>query len=137
MLWNFKTYISQTGRREVQEKIDALDEVIRIAFEVRVRYLANTEKSDWKKPHARKLSGVKDVYEIRFKADGIEHRPLGYFGPGACDFTILIWSHKKQDVYTPSDAIKSAEKRRKLAVSGKTEFADLQVDGANFPPIEE
>ncbi|WP_313035661.1 type II toxin-antitoxin system RelE/ParE family toxin [Massilia alkalitolerans] len=137
MQWKFKTYVSPTGRAEVQDEIDALEVEVSIGFQVRIRYLATTPKNDWKKPHARKLQGVKDVYEIRFKANGVEFRPLGYFGPNEGEFTILIWAYKKQDIYDPANAIKSADKRRKQIVEGKGECTDLQIDGVNFPPIEE
>jgi len=106
-------------------------------FKVRVRYLANIPKRDWKKPHALKLQGATDIYEIRFKANKVEQRPFGYFGPKNDEFTILEWATHKQDIYDPSDAIKTADERRKLIERGAARCVPLQIDGEEFPRAEE
>ncbi|WP_292938322.1 type II toxin-antitoxin system RelE/ParE family toxin [Noviherbaspirillum sp.] len=137
MAWIFRTYVSQTGRTEVQDKVDELDEVVLEHLLGRIRYLANTEKIDWHEPQAKKLTGAKDVYEIRFKADGIQYRPLGYFGPGPNDFTILVWAYKKQNVYTPAEAIKTAGTRKRHIENGNATCANFKIDGEDFPPAEE
>lgn len=134
MGWNFKTYVSATGRSDVQNDIDALDEDVREHFLSRLRYLANTPKIDWHEPQAKKLKGVEDVYEIRFKAGNIQYRPLGWFGPGERDFTILVWAYKKQNVYTPAEAINTAENRGKLLRKGKAKCIGLKILGADFLP---
>lgn len=135
MGWNFKIYRSPTGRSDVQDEIDGLDEGVLEHLLSRLRYLANTPKIDWHEPQAKKLKGVDNVYEIRFKAGNIQYRPLGCFGPGEEDFTILVWAYKKQSVYTPAKAIDTAEKRRKLLSKGEAECVALQINGADFLPV--
>lgn len=137
MGWIFKTYVSPTGRNDVQDDVDGLDEVVLEHFLTRLRYLAETEKIDWHEPQAKKLKGVENVYEIRFKAGNIQYRPLGYFGPGKNDFTILVWAYKKQSVYTPAEAIGSAEKRGKLLRKGEAKCSALKIHGADFLPPRE
>lgn len=131
--WKLNVFISPTGSNSVQKEIDAQDEAVIQAFKVRIRYLANTPKSDWKKPHALKLQGVTDIYEVRFKANGVQFRPFGYFGPGAKEFTILVWATHKQDIYDPNDAIKTADTRRKDVQAGRARCVPLKVDGEEFP----
>lgn len=134
MGWKFRTYVSQTGRSDVQNAIDSLREPVREHFAVRVRYLANTPRIDWRKPQAKKLQGVQDIYEIRFKAANKQYRPLGYFGPEGDQFTILIWATKKDHVYDPAEAIGSASRRRKDVVERWVNVAPLTIDGEEFPP---
>lgn len=135
----FKVFVSQTGSAALQKSIDAKtkDGVVMQQFKARVRYLSNTPKSDWKKPHARKLQGVADIYEIRFSANGVEHRPLGFFGPNVKEFTILIWSTHKQKIYDPADAINTADTRRKLVQKETASCVPLKIDGEEFPCAEE
>jgi len=91
-------------------------------------------KIDWHEPFAKKLQDVKDIYEIRFKAEKVQHRPLGCFGPGTNEFTVLIWASKKQNIYDPSGAINTADNRRKEIAGGQASCAPLTVDGEEFPP---
>lgn len=133
MSWLFRTFVSQTGRSDVQKQIDALSPVVLQHFSTRVRYLANTPKVDWHEPEAKKLQGVEYIYEIRFKS-AIQYRPLGFFGPNSNEFTIVIWASKKGSVWTPSGAIETAQRRRKEVIEGTASCADLQIDGENFPP---
>jgi hypothetical protein len=137
MPWKFNTYKSGTGRNVIQTDIDKVDEAVREYFLVRVRYLMNVPISDWHRPYAAKLSGVKDVYEIRFKADNKQYRPMGFFGPRENEFTIVVWAIEKGKVYNPHDAVVLAERRRKEVETGKASCACLKIDGVDFPPSEE
>jgi phage-related protein len=132
MGWIFKTYCSPTGRNDVQVDIDGVDEEVREHFLTRLRYLANTPQIDWHEPQAKKLKGVENVYEIRFKAGNLQYRPLGYFGPREGEFTILVWAYKKQSVYTPAEAINTAGKRRKLLDKGEATCVALKVNGMHL-----
>lgn len=135
-MWFFKTYVGPGGKHEVQQDVDRQSDAWLEHFRARIKYLARVPVADWHTPHAKKLQGVKDLYEIRFKANGVQHRPLGFFGPGPSEFTILILATHKDDVYKPSSAIDTAAQRRKAIQSGQASTAPLQVDGEGFPPIE-
>lgn len=134
MSWTFRTYVSPTGRNDVQKRIDALRSAVLVHFKARLRYLANTPKIDWHEPFAKKLQDVTHIYEIRFKAEKVQYRPLGCFGPGANEFTVLIWASKKQNIYDPSGAIKTADTRRKEIAGGQASCTPLTIDGEEFPP---
>ncbi|MCF8149165.1 MAG: hypothetical protein K9K30_00865 [Burkholderiaceae bacterium] len=134
--WTFKVYVSETGSQALQKSIDAKDEVVIQYFKTRIRYLANTPKRDWKQPHAKKLKGVRDIYEIRFAASGVQHRPLGFFGPGEKEFTIVLWATHKQDIYDPHNAINTADGRRKLVSNRDADCLPLKINGEKFPCAE-
>jgi hypothetical protein len=131
--WRFNVYVSPSGSNGLQQQIDKLSPEIEQSFKVRIRYLSNTPKQDWKRPHAAKLQGVEEIYEIRFKANRVEMRPLGFFGPQENEFTILIWAAKKEDIYEPPNAIKTAESRRKEIIRQQASCLPLQIDGEEFP----
>ncbi|WP_239250057.1 hypothetical protein [Candidatus Nitrotoga sp. M5] len=135
--WKFMVYISPTGSTALQKQIDEIDEVVIQKFKTRVRYLSNTFKRDWNRPHARKLKGATDIYEIRFEANGVQQRPIGFFGLLSNDFTILIWATHKQDIYDPAEAIETASKRRDFLKKGTASNSPLQIDGEKFPCSEE
>ena len=135
--WRFRTYVSETGRGEVQKHIDALDVEAAEFFRAAVRWLAPMPASEWHEPKAKKLHGYKELYEIRFKANGVQQRPIGFFGPESNQFTILIWATHKQRVYKPAEALDTADRRRKAVVTKTAGSTPLQVDGEDFPTTEE
>lgn len=135
-MWRFRVYVSPNGNDELQRAIDGLSDECREQFLTRLRYLSETRKEDWHEPQARKLRGVEGIYEIRFSADKVKQRPLGFFGLGGGEFTIVIWAIHKQNVYKPPSAIKTADRRRKAIKGGEATTAPLQIGGEDFPPFE-
>lgn len=137
--WRFKVYVSQLGSNDVQKAINKLksgqDLVVLENFKARVRYLQHTPRNDWVFPKVKKLniSGKGEIYEIRFQANNVQYRPLGFFGPDSCEFTIVVWATHKQDIYDPAKAIETAESRRLEINSGEASCVPLQVNGEIFP----
>ena len=132
----FKIFVSETGSDALQQYIDGLDPAVIQKFKTRVRYLKNTPVPDWKKADVKKLKDFA-ILEIKLDANKKEHRPLGYFGPGKSEFTILEWATHKQDIYDPHNAIKTANARRTLVENGSASCVPLKIDGEEFPSAEE
>jgi len=65
-------------------------------------------------PYVKKIRGCDDVYELIFKINNIQYRPLGCYGPGKGEFTLLVGATKKGKIWVPTDAITTAEKMAKL-----------------------
>jgi hypothetical protein len=130
-------YVNATGRSDVQDEIDRFDDRTAEAFKANVRHLAPTPRSEWVRPKAARLKGFDELYELRFNANNREHRPAGFFGPEPGTFTITKHCIKKQDVYKPADAFRTAEDRRRAILNGQARTASLQVYGEDFPPLPE
>lgn len=136
MPWAYRTYVSPTGRPVVQQDIDRLTMEASVRFAAELRWLHEVPIQDWHEPHAKKLKGYKALYEIRFTANKKAMRPVGFFGPDHGQFSIVVWAFKKQNIYEPSDAFDTAERRVKEIRDGKATTAPLTVDGENVPEIE-
>lgn len=132
--WKFSVYVSESGR-SVQADIDRLSDYGLEYFKRQVTYLASAPRLHWDEPHALKISGHRELYEIRFKDQHNATRALGFFGPTPGTFTITVLATHKGHVYTPRDAFDTAGKRRLAVCAGRAASAPLQVDGEDFPPI--
>ncbi|MDO8291468.1 MAG: hypothetical protein Q7T29_01170 [Gallionella sp.] len=132
----FKIFVSATGSDALQQYIDGLDPAVIQKFKTRVKYLKNIPVIDWKTFGVKKLKGF-EILEIKLDANKKEHRPLGYFGPGKNEFTILEWATHKQDIYDPHNAIKTANSRRTFVENGSASCVPLKIDGEEFPNTEE
>ena len=99
----------------VQERADA------DAFMAIVRV-----KLKWELPEYRaKLTGYKGLGELRWVSCNKQHRLIGFF-MGGIWYAVMGCTHKQQ-IYSPADALKTADKRKKDIEQGrvKTVLYDL------------
>jgi hypothetical protein len=112
--WTFRTFVSGRGEEEVSGWYDAQSPKVQAAFDQRIRTLAQMRLQEWRDPYTKKLKGDgSGLIEIRFFADNVQHRPLGFFGPGRGEFTILICAIEQGDDFVPHDAIAIAQRRKR------------------------
>ena len=96
----------------------------RATFDQRLRFLAYSPLQDWKPPYSRKLKGKCDgLVEIRFKADNVQQRPLGFFGVSRMTFTLLFWATEKNDKFVSKDACIIANRRRVQVEKDESTFS--------------
>lgn len=134
-MWNIRCYSASSGKNEVQGTYDKGADDLRAGLSVALEYLRMQDRQDWARPKAARLDKNKtfrDYYEIRFKAGNLQQRPIGYFGPGSNDFTILIWATEKGNKLLPPTWFDIAERRRKQIESGECDapFLILEEDEA-------
>lgn len=129
LAWRFRVFVAAGGKSDVQGAIDRHDDYGQMQLRRRLAHLRITAKSDWKKPSALKLKGFQDLYEIRYHDHRNATRALGFFGPGASDFTVTLICTHKDDVYKPHDALQVAADRAQAVCAGRASTAALLVDG--------
>lgn len=113
MLWIIRHYVSAAGTNKIEAHYDGQSPSVQAAFDNAVRFLAQRPPNDWREPYAKKLKGDCDgLVEIKFKADGVQQRPLGFYGPGRMEFTILFWAIEKGGKFVPKGACKLALGRK-------------------------
>ena len=90
----------------------------------RLKILAGLPRSQWHEGYFKKLSGTcEGLWEIRFEADNVQQRPLG-FHVTESEFVILYWAREKGDKFVPKKACEIALSRKaKVLKSGKLKHA--------------
>ena len=97
----------------MKDSYDAGSKKLRPKFLSRVTTLAQLEFLEWREPPFKTLHGEGvGLGEIRFKADGVEQRPLG-FRSGPREFTIVFWAIEKGNKFVPRDACRRALLRKR------------------------
>jgi hypothetical protein len=98
-------------------------------------------KQGWARPRAAKLTKCKefrDFYEIRFRANKVQQRPIGYFGPTEDDFTILIWAQEKGSRLLPKSWCSIADRNRIEILRGMAYAKAIELNaGKTGAPAEE
>lgn len=134
--WKFETFVSPTGRSDVQKTIDGYDDYACEALKRQVKHLAVSPKSQWDEPHAKKLKNEDPLYEIRYKGNRRQERAIGYFDEAAHVFVIAAIGYHKDRVYHPKELFQQARNRMDQIRSGQATTTPLQVDGEDFPADE-
>ncbi|PUE05941.1 type II toxin-antitoxin system RelE/ParE family toxin [Limnohabitans sp. WS1] len=136
MIWRFWTYVSASGRNDVQKSVDAYETYGRNKFERAVAHLAVSPKSQWDEPHGKKLKNEDPIYEIRYQAFNRQERALGFFDDDGGIFVIVLICYHKGRIYTPPNAIDTAHRRISQIRDHTATTAPLQIFGEDFPPHE-
>lgn len=132
-MWKLRCYKDDRGKCGVREKYESTVG-IEAGFDASWAHLSKLDKESWQRPHVAKLSKAskgefRDYYEIRFKADNVQQRPIGYFGPKKDEFTILIWVIEKGGKFVPHSWRKKADSARKAIESGGERYVeDFEID---------
>ncbi len=116
-MWNILCFKNHSGRNEIQKEYDQSSPAIQAGLIVALEYLKAIPKSEWQRPSAAKLtkcSRFRDFYEIRFFADNVQQRPIGFFGPGSNDFTILVWAIEKSKLIPEGWCDEAFKKMQKI-----------------------
>lgn len=98
---------------------------LKAKFLSRLKILAQLPENEWREPHIKHLNGPCDgLTEIRFKADNVQQRPLGYRS-GPNEFTILFWATEKNNRFVPLTACEKALARKQTGENNKEHVHDL------------
>ena len=112
VLWSFRCYRSADGTDEVRAWYDGGSKELQARFLSRMRTLAQLARNEWHENYYKALHGPCDgLGEIRFKADRVQQRPLGFHSGGA-EFTILFCAKEKGGKFVPLSACEKAIARR-------------------------
>ncbi len=112
ILWSFRCYRSANGTDEVRAWYDGGSKQLRARFLSRMKTLAQIERNEWHKNWYKDLHGAcSGLGEIRFFADNVQQRPLG-FHSGDAEFTILFCAKEKGGKFVPLSACEKAIARK-------------------------
>lgn len=111
-LWRFRYYVEADGRSDVRSEYERGSKELQGRFLSRLRILSQLPLEEWHEVYHKSLSGpCAGLAEIRFKADRVQQRPLG-FHSADYEFTILFWAREKNGRWVPLSACEKALRRK-------------------------
>ncbi len=116
-IWTFKDFIDGRGENPIRAWLEGLPEKVRVKFTLRLQYLSAEVVHP--RPYVAALHDKKGepcagLSEIRLDCDGNAYRPLGYYGPGPGEFTLLVGAREKGGRLEPRGACTQATNRKAL-----------------------
>ena len=103
--WAIRCYVSPQGVDEIRAWYDAQPAKVRGKFLSRLKTLAQLDAPEWKLPLFRWLHGdCVPLGELRFEVQNVQHRPLGYRGPGPFTFTLTFCAKEQSSRFVPANS---------------------------------
>lgn len=110
-MWEWIFRIFGKERSDVDDWIGELSPSVMARMDSIINHMRVTRV--WSRPYFRPLKRHQGISEIRFIVQNIQYRPLGCFGPGNKEYTILFGAKEQGDEFNPLNAPLIVEKRRK------------------------
>lgn len=120
--WRYRCYAvsKDSAEDEIKRCYSRQSRQWRQKFLDRLLALRGLPPEEWELPLFRWLRGeVRGIGEVRFKADSIQQRILGFRGPDPDLFTFLFVAQEKNDTFTPKNAIEIAQERKAAIEANK------------------
>lgn len=110
--WTIRCFLSSGSRDVIDEWLDALSPKERAKFLDTITGLRDQPLDAWSRPKAAQLHGpCVGLVEIIVKGP-VQHRAIGFFGPGRGDFTLLSGAVEKGGKFQPPNTCTTAQGRR-------------------------
>lgn len=112
--WTFRCYCASEGARDlIQDWYSSATEEAQAELDNALDFLGQRDRSEWRRPQFDSLHReCKGLGEIRIKANSVQHRIIGFFGPQPATFTLLIHATEKDRKFNPKNACDVAQRRR-------------------------
>lgn len=111
LAWKFYWYVSPSGAC-VRDEMDVLVEDALLAQMRRQRTLAPNLWVGLVKQLRGKQRGYFENLITLGTSDKVQHRPIGFMGPGRQEYTILAYATHKMNIYNPPGVFDVLKKRR-------------------------
>jgi hypothetical protein len=122
--WKFRYYARDTGGDELRNEFDRASVQFRARLRSKLFTLSQLELKEWRDPLFKVLTDQDGISEIRFTADKVEQRPLGFLS-GNYEYTFLLWAKEKNGRFIPRTACEIAGERRTACVADRSLIHDL------------
>lgn len=129
MPYDFFCYCSENGKCDVLDDYNSASPSIQAGLDAALDYLKNLRRDKWTNPrkHAARLDKQDwpDFYEIRFFADKVQQRPIGFFGRQPDEFTFVLWCIEQNGRLKPKSWFNTCNSRRLAILDSTATTKDL------------
>jgi hypothetical protein len=118
--WRYRCHVAEDGNDTIREWYERQSQECRRKFLVRAQGLRGLPLPEWEVPLFRWLRREgQGLGEVRFKADRVQQRILGFRGPESDLFTFLYPAKEKGEKFVPRNAIEIAQGLKSAVLASK------------------
>ena len=124
MCWRILDYVNERKENEIRGWIRSLPPQARAKISDRILLLQAWPDKTWPLQYFSALRGYKGIYEFRIVSSGVQYRPLGCYGPGEREYTLLVGAIEKGGKLEPPGAGDTAIRRRGIIWEDRSRVQD-------------
>src|SRR5712692_6876151 len=109
-MWTFYDFLDGRGTNPIRLWLDSLPDKARAKINTRILFMKAIPI--WPEQYISALKGWPDLVELRVGSAGSEYRPLGFYGPGKRQFTLVLGAIEKGRL--PRRLLEVADEHRKI-----------------------
>ena len=127
IIWTFRCYCASAGKRDViRDWYDSESPEAQAEFDNAIDFLRQRQRQEWKRPQFDLLrANCAGLGEIRIRANSVQHRIIGFFGPKHLEFTLLLAAKEKDRKFIPKGACLTAQRRKLEVESDPTRYSHV------------
>lgn len=127
--WTFYDFLDGRGVNLIRQWLDGLPEKASAKIDARILYMRMVPI--WPEQYVSSLVGWPDLVELRVVSAGNQYRPLGFYGPGRREFTIVLGATEKGKL--PKRVLQAADDNRKFAIADRSRITEHVFEKASIP----
>ena len=120
--WRILDYVSARGENEIKTWVASLPPGAQAKFDY-ILFVLRSWQGLWPSQYGSHLKGFEGIFELRIGYSGVQYRPLGCFGPGDREFTLLLGAIEKGRKL-PKSVCEMAVERRKIILQDRSRVRD-------------
>ena len=94
--WKFYDFLDSRGINVIRTWLDTLPPKAAAKIDVRILTMQAMEvETSWPQQYISSITGMPGILELRVASFGGQYRPLGFYGPGRREFTIVLGAIEK------------------------------------------
>ena len=127
--WTFYDFRSARGENLIRRWLDGLPP--KAAAKINARILFMQAMLMWPEQYVSSLVGWPELIELRIVSAANQYRPLGFYGPGRREFTIVLGAIEKGKI--PKRILEVADDNRKIALADASRICEHRFDKTPNP----
>ncbi len=113
--WTFYDFVDVRGQNTIRAWLDSLPDKASAKIDARILFMRAVQV--WPEAYISALRGWPGLIELRVVSAGNQYRPLGFYGPGRGEFTLVLGAIEKGKL--PRRILEVANANRELAQSDR------------------
>ena len=113
--WTFFDFLTERGENDIHRWLNS-DAVTRAAkAKINARIIALQGFPTFPEQYISAYSGWPKLLELRIVSNGVQYRPLGFYGPARGQFSLVIGGIEKGKI--PTRLLEVADERRNIVIA--------------------
>jgi hypothetical protein len=123
-LSSFYDFVDARGVNLIKLWLDGLP--LKVSAKINTRLLFMMSLPVWPEQYVSSLVGWPGLVELRIGSFGTQYRPLGFYGPGRREFTILFGAIEKGKL--PKRVLEIVDENRRIVLRDASRIAPHEFD---------